>query len=134
MVLGAGVGFLVDAWWGLGAGPVLGVGLFLVIVKTMVLLCSLRTRETLRSLTQGDPQGEAAAHMVLHAVALYEAAVFPLRPGGVSADERELRRLIAYRFAAREGLPQRVRVRRPKHWEPSSKASTRSRHRQRCGP
>ncbi|MEU0039432.1 hypothetical protein [Streptomyces sp. NPDC006333] len=48
--------------------------------------------------------------MALHAVALYEAAVFPLRPGGVSPDDRELRRLIAYRFTAREGLPQRVRV------------------------
>lgn len=109
-VIGAGAGFLVDAWWGLGAGLVLGVGLFLVIVKTTVLLCTLQTRETLRSLTQGDAEGEATAHMVLHAVSLYEAAMFPLRPGGVSADERELRRAIAYRFAARDGLPQRVRV------------------------
>ncbi|MFD1275438.1 hypothetical protein ACFQ51_39240 [Streptomyces kaempferi] len=48
--------------------------------------------------------------MVLHAVALYEAAVFALRPGGVSPAERELRRFVAYRFAAREGLPQLVRV------------------------
>ncbi|MFF2385596.1 hypothetical protein [Streptomyces sp. NPDC058108] len=40
-VIGAGAGFLVDAWWGLGAGLVLGVGLFLVIVKTTVLLCTL---------------------------------------------------------------------------------------------
>ncbi|MFE5143713.1 hypothetical protein ACFRDV_39810 [Streptomyces fagopyri] len=110
MVTGAGAGFLLDAWRGSGAGLVVGVGLFLMIVKTTVALCSLQTRETLRSLTQGDPEGEAAAHMVLHAVALYEAAVFPLRPGGVSPDERELRRLIAYRFAAHEGLPQRVRV------------------------
>ncbi|MER6442274.1 hypothetical protein ABT275_38985 [Streptomyces sp. NPDC001185] len=50
------------------------------MVKTTVLLCSLQTRETLRSLTQGDPEGEAAAHIVLHAVALYEAAAFPLCP------------------------------------------------------
>ncbi|MFE5141336.1 hypothetical protein ACFRDV_27360 [Streptomyces fagopyri] len=42
--------------------------------------------------------------MVLHAVTHYKAAMFPLRPGGVSADERELRRAIAYRFAARDGL------------------------------
>ncbi|MET8290824.1 hypothetical protein ABZV80_37285 [Streptomyces sp. NPDC005132] len=48
--------------------------------------------------------------MILHAVTIYEAAVFALRPGGVSADKQELQRAIAYRFAARDGLPQRVRV------------------------
>ncbi|MER6442114.1 hypothetical protein ABT275_38155 [Streptomyces sp. NPDC001185] len=110
MVMGAGAGFLVDRWWGLGTGLVLGVGLFLLIVRATVLLCSLQTRQTLQSLTKGDPAGEVAAHMVLHAVSLYQAAVFPLRPGGVSAQERDLRRLIAYRAAARERLPQPVRV------------------------
>ncbi|MER6442328.1 hypothetical protein ABT275_39275 [Streptomyces sp. NPDC001185] len=110
MVMGAGAGFLVDAWWGLGAGLVLGVGVFLVNVRATVLLCSLQTRKTLRNLTRGDPEGEATAHMVLQAVAIYEAAVFPLRPDGASAEERALRRLIAYRLAAREGLPLRVRV------------------------
>ncbi|MER5410960.1 hypothetical protein [Streptomyces sp. NPDC002769] len=78
-------------------------------MRTTVLLCSLQTRETLRSITQGDAEGEAAALMVLHAVDLQEAAVFPLRPGGVSPDERELRRVIAYQFAAREGVSQLVR-------------------------
>ncbi|MEU3241982.1 hypothetical protein [Streptomyces sp. NPDC006875] len=33
--------------------------------------------ETPRSLTQDDPEREAAAPIVLHAVALYEAAAFP---------------------------------------------------------
>ncbi|MFF3001048.1 hypothetical protein ACFVTC_41995 [Streptomyces sp. NPDC057950] len=122
--IGAGTGFLVYAWWGLGVGLVLGVGLFLVIVKTTVLLCSLHTRETLRSLTQGDAEGEATAHMILHAVTLYEAAVFPLRPGGVSEDERELRRAIAYRFAARGGLPQRVRAAAAEAQGPSNGAGT----------
>ncbi|MEU1502213.1 hypothetical protein [Streptomyces sp. NPDC005732] len=110
LVMGAGAGFLVDRWWGLGAGLALGVGVFLLIVRATVMLCSLQARQMLRSLTRGDPAGEIAGHMVLHAVTLYQAAVFPLRPGGVSADERDLRRLIAYRAAARENLPQPVRV------------------------
>ncbi|MET8284382.1 hypothetical protein ABZV80_03900 [Streptomyces sp. NPDC005132] len=48
--------------------------------------------------------------MVLHAIALYQAAVFPLRPGGVRAEERDLRRLVAYRSATRESLPRPARV------------------------
>ncbi|MFJ8010817.1 hypothetical protein [Streptomyces fagopyri] len=88
----------------------MGVGAFLLSVKATVLLCSLQMRQTLRGLTKGDSAGEVAAHMVLHAVALYEAAVFPLKQNGVSAEERDLERLIANRFAARESLPQPVRV------------------------
>ncbi|MET8413169.1 hypothetical protein ABZV34_34845 [Streptomyces sp. NPDC005195] len=79
-------------------------------MKAMVLLCTLQTCQRLRTLTKGGPQGEAAAQTVLHAIALYQAAVFPLRPGGVREEERDLRRLVAYRSAAREGLPQPVRV------------------------
>ncbi|MET8291930.1 hypothetical protein ABZV80_43405 [Streptomyces sp. NPDC005132] len=108
--LGAGAGFLLDAWWGVGAGLIVGVCVFLLIVGTAFSLCSLHMRETLGSLTKGDAEGEAAALMVLHVVAVYEGAVFPLRPGGVKPAERELRRFVAYRFAAREGLPQLVRV------------------------
>ncbi|MER6442674.1 hypothetical protein ABT275_41160 [Streptomyces sp. NPDC001185] len=79
-----GAGAQASHWMhgGLGVGLVLGVGLFLVIVKTTVLLCSLQTRKTLRSLTQGDREGEAAAHIVLHAVALYEAAAFRITSSG----------------------------------------------------
>ncbi|MFJ2399280.1 hypothetical protein ACIOTI_42005 [Streptomyces sp. NPDC087843] len=108
--LGAGAGFLLESWWSVGCGLIVGVGVFLLTVRTTFLLCSLHMRETLSILTKGDAEGEAAANMVLHAVTLYEAAVFPLRPGGVSPAERELRRLVAYRLAAREGLPQLVRV------------------------
>ncbi|MEU8952097.1 hypothetical protein [Streptomyces sp. NPDC048489] len=110
MAMGASAGFLLDTWRGLGAGLVLGVGVFLFGMKATVMLCSLQTRQTLRTLTKGDPRGEAAAHLALHAVALYQAAVFPLQPGGVSGDEQAFRRAVAYRCAAREDLPRPVRV------------------------
>ncbi|MGV9708393.1 hypothetical protein [Streptomyces sp. NPDC003483] len=110
LVMGAGTGFLLDRWWGLGAGLVLGMGALLLAVKATVLLCTLQTSQRLQTLTKGDPQGEAAALTVLHAIALYPAAVFPLRPGGVRADARNLRRLVAYRSAAGEGLPRPVRA------------------------
>lgn len=41
---GGRAGFLLDPWRGLGAGLVLGVGAFLLLVRTTVLLCSLQTR------------------------------------------------------------------------------------------
>ncbi|WP_089102461.1 hypothetical protein [Streptomyces hyaluromycini] len=41
---------------------------------------------------------------------LYEAAVFPLAAGGVSAAERESRRTVAYQCAAFDDLPLSVRL------------------------
>ncbi|MER6440226.1 hypothetical protein ABT275_28195 [Streptomyces sp. NPDC001185] len=90
MVTGAGAGFPVDAWWGLGAGLVLEVGVFLV-VKTTVLLCSLQTRETLRSFTRGDPEGEAAAHVKSESRLRVSEAGFcgaPGRPCTCTDDQR----------------------------------------------
>ncbi|MFF8831178.1 hypothetical protein [Streptomyces sp. NPDC015131] len=57
---------------------------------------------------QGYAEGLAQA--VLLGVAAYEAAVFPLTGGGVSAGERVARRTLAYRIAADEGLPHGVRT------------------------
>jgi hypothetical protein len=57
-----------------------------------------------------DTKVEADAEAVMHAVALHEAAVFPVLPGGVSIDERQARRTLAYRVAAYDGVPSSVRV------------------------
>lgn len=48
--------------------------------------------------------------VVLMSIAMYEAAVFPLTPGGVSDEEQEARRTVAYRLSAYDGLPRSVRV------------------------
>ncbi|WP_339135007.1 hypothetical protein WJM95_34555 [Streptomyces sp. f51] len=53
---------------------------------------------------------EGVADLVLIAVALYEAAVFPLTPGGVRGAEQEARRTTAYHLSAHDGLPCTVRV------------------------
>ncbi|MEU0432059.1 hypothetical protein ABZ153_10555 [Streptomyces sp. NPDC006290] len=53
---------------------------------------------------------EGIADVVVMGVALYEAAVFPVVPGGVSDREQKARRTVAYRLAAYEGLPRAVRI------------------------
>ncbi|MFJ9933938.1 hypothetical protein ACIRSJ_12525 [Streptomyces virginiae] len=62
-----------------------------------------------------DPHGvggyaEGVADAVLVSVATYQAAAFPLTAFGVSEEERDARRGVAYRVCAHEGLPQSVRV------------------------
>lgn len=53
---------------------------------------------------------EGIAHGVLVHVAAYEAAVFPRTgPLGVTREERAARRTVAYRMAALDEVPQRVR-------------------------
>lgn len=53
---------------------------------------------------------EGLAHAVLVGIATYEAAVFPVVPGGVLEEERTARRTVAYRIAAWDGLPHLVRA------------------------
>ncbi|OKK17224.1 hypothetical protein AMK16_20230 [Streptomyces sp. CB00455] len=53
---------------------------------------------------------EGIADAVLVSIATYQAAVFPLTPDGVSGQEREARRTVAYRVSAYDGLPLAVRV------------------------
>ncbi|WP_066951212.1 hypothetical protein [Streptomyces lushanensis] len=50
------------------------------------------------------------ADAVLVSIATYQAAVFPIIPGGVSEEERDARRTLAYRLSAFDGLPLAVRV------------------------
>ncbi|GGZ95120.1 hypothetical protein [Streptomyces bluensis] len=53
---------------------------------------------------------EGIAHGVLLHISVYEAAVFPRSgPAGVTPEERLARRTIAYRMAALEEVPRRVR-------------------------
>ncbi|MEU8992887.1 hypothetical protein AB0C98_42025 [Streptomyces sp. NPDC048558] len=59
---------------------------------------------------RGDGYAEGIADVVLLSVATYEAAVFPLTSDGVSDDEQEARRTVAYRLSAYDGLPRSVRV------------------------
>ncbi|MGW6744821.1 hypothetical protein ACWGDX_29490 [Streptomyces sp. NPDC055025] len=57
-----------------------------------------------------DGYAEGIADAVLVSIATYQAAVFPLIAGGVSEEERDARRTVAYRVTAYDGLPRAVRV------------------------
>ncbi|MFI8943150.1 hypothetical protein [Streptomyces syringium] len=59
---------------------------------------------------RADGYAEGIADAVLVSIATYQAAAFPLIPGGVSEEERQARRTIAYRASAYDGLPLAVRV------------------------
>ncbi len=72
----------------------------------------VRPRSTVTSVRAagGDGYAEGIADAVLLSIAMYEVAVFPLTADGVSEEEQEARRTVAYGLAASEGLPGRVRV------------------------
>ncbi|MYZ40826.1 MULTISPECIES: hypothetical protein [unclassified Streptomyces] len=57
-----------------------------------------------------DGYAEGIADAVFVSIATYQAAVFPLIAGGVSEEERDARRTVAYRVTAFDGLPRAVRV------------------------
>ncbi|MCX4706981.1 hypothetical protein OG252_00255 [Streptomyces sp. NBC_01352] len=102
---GACFGFLVADWAGavVGAGAAgLGAG-FGMVARPRPAVTSVRAART-------DGYAEGIAGVVLMSIAMYEAAVFPLTPGGVSDEEQEARRTVAYRLSAYDGLPRSVRV------------------------
>ncbi|WP_333753014.1 hypothetical protein [Streptomyces sp. IBSBF 2394] len=72
----------------------------------------IRPRPTVPSLraARGDGYAEGIADVVLMSIAMYEAAVFPLTSDGVSDEEQEARRTVAYRLSAYDDLPRSVRV------------------------
>ncbi|WP_225638581.1 hypothetical protein [Streptomyces solaniscabiei] len=111
-VLGAGMavaaaclGFSLWGGWGAAVGAVLA-GLYVGGVMVF------HRRRTAASLLAARAQGEEAglADAVVAGIAVYEAAVFPLTPGGVSEAEQKTRRTVAYQLAAHEALPTVVRV------------------------
>ncbi|MFD3916188.1 hypothetical protein [Streptomyces sp. NPDC058603] len=57
-----------------------------------------------------DGYAEGIADAVLVNIATYQAAAFPLPPGGLTEEKRDARRTPAYRVAAVDGLPPAVRV------------------------
>jgi hypothetical protein len=106
-VVGSGtcLGFLVADWAGavVGAGAVgLGAG-FGMLVRPRPAVTSVRA-------VRGDGYAEEIADVVLLSIATYEAAVFPLTSDGVSDEEQDARRTVAYRLSAYDGLPRSARV------------------------
>ncbi|MBM9618119.1 hypothetical protein [Streptomyces zhihengii] len=57
-----------------------------------------------------DGYAEGLAQTVLIGIATYQAAVFPIEPGGVSDEEAAARRRVAYGISAYDGLPHQVRA------------------------
>ncbi|WP_318218744.1 hypothetical protein [Streptomyces sp. SCL15-6] len=104
-VAAACLGFSLWGGWAAVAGAVLA-GLYVGGVMVF------HRRRTAASLLAAGAQGEEAglADAVVVGIAVYEAAVFPLTPGGVSEAERKARRTVAYQLAAHEALPNAVRV------------------------
>ncbi|QKZ23811.1 hypothetical protein [Streptomyces chartreusis] len=103
-------GFALRGFWGAGAGTLAGVGVVLLCARITITLCRLQTEEHLKRIVVGDGKAEAVADAVLRAITLYEAAVFPLTPGGASTKEQQARRSVAYQLAAYDDLPLSVRV------------------------
>ncbi|MFJ5685691.1 hypothetical protein [Streptomyces sp. NPDC093099] len=83
------------------AGPRAGTGAF------------LSRRQVRHSSSPGSCRStkyaEGIADAVLVNIATYQAAAFPLPPGGLTEEERDARRTPAYRVAAVDGLPPAVR-------------------------
>ncbi|MDX2862357.1 hypothetical protein, partial [Streptomyces scabiei] len=110
MAVGALIGALI------GGGPVaLGAAVCAGLVGMVGSLIVRRRAMAHFALAQRQAgqrgYAEGIAHGVLIHVTAYEAAVFPRTgPHGVSSEEREARRTIAYRMAALDEVPQRVRV------------------------
>jgi hypothetical protein len=115
LTIGAGVLAACGAYLTVGAGAALIAG---VVTGLGALAGSLLVRRRVfaavqKAESEAGAQGyaEGLAQGVLMSVVTYAAAVFPLTgPGGVSDEERLARRTIAYRIAADDGLPHKVRT------------------------
>ncbi|GAA3831845.1 hypothetical protein ACFS5L_44830 [Streptomyces phyllanthi] len=89
---------------GAGTGAAGLAGSFLVRRRALAGFATAQREAGVRGYAEG------IAHGVLLHVTVYEAAVFPRSgPAGVTPEERLARRTIAYRMAALEEVPRRVR-------------------------
>lgn len=103
--LGACLGYSLWGWWGAAAGA----SLTSVYAVGVTFFYRRRVKASLPAAgSRGKEEGLADA--VVAGISVYEAAVFPLTPGGVSKAEQKARRTVAYWFAAYEALPSAVRV------------------------
>jgi hypothetical protein len=115
LAIGAGVlaacGAYVTAGAGAAviAGVVTGLGAWAGTLLVRRRVFAVLERAESEAGAQGYAEGLAQA--VVMGVVTYEAAVFPLTgAGGVTDQERLARRTVAYRIAADDGLPHKVRT------------------------
>lgn len=109
VVAGGVLGALIGGWTasvlvGLSAGAVCLTGSFFVRRRVMADFAVAEQTAMARGYAEG------LSHGLLTVVAQYEAAVFPMSAGGVTAEERLARRTAAYRLAAEAALPTPVRL------------------------
>ncbi|MFF4399705.1 hypothetical protein [Streptomyces sp. NPDC001480] len=109
VVAGGVLGALLGGWTasvlaGLSAGAVCLTGSVFVRRRVMTRFAVAEQEAMARGYAEG------LSHGLLAVVAQYEAAVFPMSAGGVTAEERLARRGAAYRIAAEAALPTPVRV------------------------
>ncbi|MFJ6837297.1 hypothetical protein [Streptomyces sp. NPDC091209] len=102
---GACFGFVFGGW----AGAAVGAGTTAVGVGLGGFFHSRIAMDPFPGVESGGAS-QGIADVVVMGVALYEAAVFPVVPGGVSEREQRARRTVAYRLAAYDGLPRAVRI------------------------
>ncbi|GGX95582.1 hypothetical protein [Streptomyces fructofermentans] len=107
--VGGYAGFRLAGAWGSLTGAAVGTAGMLLGAKIAMALAGLRVEDSVRA-ALGDGRAEGTEDTVLMGISLYKAASFPLTPGGVSPHERQVRRTVAYRLAAHDGLPLAVRV------------------------
>ncbi|MET8944018.1 hypothetical protein ABZX30_10610 [Streptomyces sp. NPDC004542] len=109
VVAGGVLGALLGGWTasvvaGLSSGVVCTGGSVLVRRRVMAGFAVAEQEAMARGYAEG------LSHGLLVVVAQYEAAVFPMSVGGVTAKERLARRSAAYRLAAEAALSTPVRV------------------------
>jgi hypothetical protein len=102
---GACFGFVFGGW----TGAAVGAGTTAVGVGLGGFFHSRIEMDPLPDVRAGGAS-QGVADVVVMGIALYEAAVFPVIPGGVSDREQRARRTVAYRLAAYDGLPRAVRI------------------------
>ncbi|MGR8012274.1 hypothetical protein [Streptomyces hypolithicus] len=92
-----------------GAGG-LGAGIWALLSRRQTVNFFQALLRPAREVAPVDGHAEGLADMAVASLSMYQAAMFPLAPGGVSDEERKARREVAYRLSAYEGMPHQVQV------------------------
>ncbi|MGW6488170.1 hypothetical protein [Streptomyces sp. NPDC055056] len=107
---GTWAGFSLGGWWGAEAGLLAAAATITLPAWIAVRLRDLYRDDSWDNVVIGDGRAEGAAEMALWGVLQYQAVAFPLSPTSISEAERQLRRTVAYKSAARDTLPLAVRL------------------------